>query len=343
MTNHPNLGRRHRARSHMEAAGVLYPAAFQFIDTCRADKGKGLPDWPNWCFAPIAASYAAVCDDAGLPSLAGRIDLVSDVARIAAIAAWRPSQAIYRFDHDLYQSLITTSLTGDMPSDVLHHMPGWCQYIETPGLLYIGLPLAGVFAHLEWDANTGREELRLLLDIDMPEGFMLLPSVIHLHVGTVAECIDASVAEAKRQAVFHGMTAGLDKMESPPVDDITPVVSLVLYLCSEGADYQRPPDAQAKRTKKGWRMFPADKPTVWDVGVRIGAAIRRGREQSASEVGEGGGGAVRPHVRRAHWHTFWTGLRESDQRKPVLKWVAMTGVNMQLGDDTPSVIRGVNP
>jgi len=45
-----------------------------------------------------------------------------------------------------------------------------------------------------------------------------------------------------------------------------PLVSLLLYLCGDGADYERRERPHPKRTKLGWRLFPADKPTTWDVG-----------------------------------------------------------------------------
>lgn len=63
------------------------------------------------------------------------------------------------------------------------------------------------------------------------------------------------------------------------------MISLLLYLCSENADYARPPQPRAKRTKRGLRLFPPDKPNTWDVGTRIGAQLRCA--QAAREQGDG--------------------------------------------------------
>ena len=49
----------------------------------------------------------------------------------------------------------------------------------------------------------------------------------------------------------------------------------------------------------------------------------------------------RPHVRRAHWHGFWSGPRESDARKLSLKWLPPIQDNLDLGDDLPAVVRPV--
>ena len=47
------------------------------------------------------------------------------------------------------------------------------------------------------------------------------------------------------------------------------MISLLLYLCSENADYARPPQPRAKRAKRGLRLFAPDKPNTRDVGTRI--------------------------------------------------------------------------
>lgn len=190
---------------------------------------------------------------------------------------------MYRFDDTLLQSLIDTPVAGDLPVEVLYRLPEWCVYIETPGLSVSNIPLAGFFAHLEWDANTSREELRLLLDLTMPEGYLLAPIPIHL-VGGLADGIRAASVEAQRQAwrakspeIADLIREGSDTQEEA---DIGRLVSLLLYLCSVnaelGQDGSRPENPRPKKTKKGWRLFPKDKPTTWDVGVRIGAALRRG-------------------------------------------------------------------
>ena len=82
--------------------------------------------------------------------------MISDVARLAALGAWRVTQGIYRFDPDLYLAIIETSVDGDLPHDVLYRMPEWCVYVETPGMLWLGVQLHGFFAHLESDAKSSR-------------------------------------------------------------------------------------------------------------------------------------------------------------------------------------------
>lgn len=75
--------------------------------------------------------------------------------------------------------------------------------------------------------------------------------------------------------------------------------------------------------------------TVHDVGFRIApqlAEVRRVYEHDAK--GQDGGKTgrhVAPHVRRGHWHGYWTGPRENPTGLEI-KWVAPTIVNGSRGE-----------
>ena len=47
-----------------------------------------------------------------------------------------------------------------------------------------------------------------------------------------------------------------------------------------------------------------------------------------------GGTPKSPHSRRGHWHHFWTGAKNSDDRKLILKWIAPTFINKNLSTDS---------
>jgi hypothetical protein len=339
MSNHPNRSKTCRPREHLVAAGKIYPSAWKQLDQFRASRGQdGLPDWPEWCFLPLAASYAVISaggDNRLTPALVG------DVGRLGALTAWRVTQGVYKFDETLLQSLIDTPVTGDLPVEVLHRLPEWCVYIETPGLSVANTPLGGFFAHLEWDANTGREELRLVLDLTMPDGYMLLPIPVHLG-GSLSDGIQSASEEAQRQAWRAKSPETADTIRGARLEDIgvEPLISLLLYLCSVNAEIgnndKRPELPRPKRTKKGWRLFPADKPTTWDVGVRLGAALRHGYTAAQGE-GETRAGP-RAHIRRAHWHTYRIGPGKAES---VLKWLPPIPVNVDDLDGLPATVRPV--
>jgi len=329
-----------RPKQHLIAAARRYPGAWRQADAFRADRGKDLPDWPDWCFLPLGGWYAIVSADAEV----GRLGLehgaeVGDIGRLAALGAWRMTQGIYRFDPDLFAAVAGTPVEGDLPGDLFYRLPEWCVYVETPGQRGLDAPLHGFFAHLEWDANTGRPELRLVLDTET--GLQPLP--VHIGQWPLEEAMQRTVAEAKRQAVFHGATAVTAALSERIDFRLDPLVSLLLYLCSESAEVgdgtQRPRNPEPKRTKKGWRLFAPDKTAVWEVGARIGAALRR-ESFTARGPGDGTHASPRPHVRRAHWHTYLVGPGRSERQ---LKWLPPILVNVEDPDALPATIKPVQP
>ncbi len=56
--------------------------------------------------------------------------------------------------------------------------------------------------------------------------------------------------------------------------------------------------------------------------------------------GSGEGRTMRPHVRRAHWHTFLTGPRSGEQT-PILKWLPPIPINVDNPGELPVVVRDV--
>jgi hypothetical protein len=322
-----------RPLEHLNAASKGYPDAWTYVTQFRQDLGNGLPDCPDWCFMPMAAWYAIVSADAripysrkhdGQPYVRLPMHLIADVARLAALGTWRYSQGIYRYDTDAAEALADTVLHGEMPVDVMLRLPEWSVYIETPGRDWFGDTLYGYWAHLEWDANTHRRELRLLLDCESE----LIPQILHMGPWTVTEAIDRWFSEAERQA----MTLRLPIREVPDGTEtgtviellsaaINPLLSMLLYLCSDEPDIgsrdypnEQPGRPRPKKTKRGWRLFAPDKPKVWTVGAEIGETLRQ------AKLSEPSCRRLRPHLRRAHWHGFWTGPK-AGERQFRYKWL----------------------
>ncbi|MEX0746184.1 MAG: hypothetical protein WD118_11330 [Phycisphaeraceae bacterium] len=346
-----------RPRQHLSAAGKLYPGAWRRIDHFRAHKGREFPDWPDWCFVPIAATYGIVADDAGVDGSVLALthpERLGDPARLAAMATWRITQGIYRFDPALYASVIDTPVERDLPCDVLYRLPEWCVYVETPDLTWMDSQLYGFWAHLEYDINTGRHELRLLMDSEAD----LTPLPLHLGNWSLSEALERVRHEAVRQSLDKGLSrlagrmSGADDAPAEVADQLAPLLSLLLYLCSQpdeiGGGERVPGNPRPKRTKQGWRLFPVDKPLTWDVGVRIGAALRRAYHQAETDqvAIDPVTGRTRPraHIRRAHWHGFWRGPRDpdrADERRFELRWLPPLPVNVDDAEELPATIRPV--
>jgi hypothetical protein len=285
-----------------------------------------------------------------------------DIGRIAALSAWRPSQGIYEIDPTVLEAVMATPATGTIPVEILLKLPAWCVYVPLEGRCVAGvdegedLPLTGFFAHLDYDEKENRTELRLILEPSVCSepnetevGYdWLLPHVLHLLPGQSFDNCYASVVTVMRKNVI---SQGLDvdafdesteNVGARVEQRIMPLVSVLLYLCSQTAEYrvagedeyQKPVNPSPKRTKDGWRLFPPDRPKVWHVGERMGAAIRavtRDHEHMAQVDAETGRKSPRPHVRSAHWATYWTGPK-SQQQVAVLKWIPPLAIALAKDD-----------
>lgn len=234
-----------------------------------------------------------------------------DAARLASLATWRITQGMYRFDPTIYTSLVTTSLNAKLPAEVLYYLPERGIYVETPGLGDKRDVCHGCFASLEWSHNKRETALLLMLDTDKA----LQPIVIPLDRENMLAALAGAI--------------GIDRVSKQVIAYIGPILSLLLYLCSTNADMGdfRPLVPKPVKTKKGPRLFPPTQPALIEVGYRLGGMIR-GAQDAKERLGHSPTGTtVAPHIRRAHWHTFWLG-KADEERRPDVRWMHPVAVNM---------------
>lgn len=306
-----------RPNQHLINMGKTHPKINKLIDGLRQGKGKDLPNWASFCFLPMAGWYAITCQSLGKSSL----DLygIVQMQGLASTHTWQYSKGVYRFDDDLYQALIDSRIDGDLPSGILHRLPEWCVYLDTPNLTFGGVPVYGFFAHLEHDINTGGHELRLLLDAD--DRFISVP--LHLGEWSLLTAVDKYINQAGAMGAKKGQDfVMLSDTPNDIAHDIMPFVSLLLYLCSDEPDLSnlsapqdRPTRPQPKKTKQGWRLFPADKVKTWIVGQELGERLRQTYAEYRQSTGK------KPHFRRGHYKTYWTGSKDGEQ-KAISRWIA---------------------
>ncbi len=337
--------RHERPLQLLHAAEAAVPGCWEWLDQMRSDRGRGLPEWPTWCYLPIAAGMAVATDGAPIEQLGyrARLDGAQLGPKLVALSAWRTTQGIWDYDPDLYRELWETPIEGRLPVELLYRLPEWAPYIclreelraeatgrdrvVLPGDTY--LPPRGVIPWLEWDANRGPAELRMLIAIEGAPLTSLPCYSLHLDADTVDECMHRAADEAIRQAAPHQpleMLARIRVVYGQQTDMVGRLLSLVLYLCSQEPDLtRRLPPAPSSYRKPVLR--PPQQPTVWPVGLRIGAALRAAAAEHA-EPGDPTGRQVRAHMRRAHWHCYWTGSRSEGHPgdRLELRWVAPVAV-----------------
>jgi hypothetical protein len=332
-----------RSKQFVADVAKRYPTAWHQYEDIRRRRGVDHPDWPDWCFAPCAV--AAHIIGGGKATLGLENSLW--VSHLSAAAAWRVTQGIYRMDADLAESLAKTELDRELPTDVLTRLPEWCVFIEA-NLHWYQYAISGFFAFLEFDYETRTRELRLVLDA----GEEWLPISLPIESGSLKTAVEQFVGEVRRQMERFNAKITIPLEEAEFLDQVTPFVSMCLYLCSQEPDLQDaerrreyPARPVPKKTRKGERLFPPDRPTVWEIGFRLGAALRQAREQSKTRhLEDPPWEKIRPigHIRRAHWHCYWSGsIKRPESRRAELRWLPPISVNLKKIDSLVAVLRPV--
>lgn len=324
-----------------------YPKAWEQMEMFHNLNGKeGLPKWEPWCYAPISAAMAVTmgdCED----SFDTRMNTIRDSQIIAALAPWRQSKEVFVIDQDLQELLFSQDEELTINSEIFLQVPYTCFYVQFAGAFdFMNRPCHGVFVHLEDDVNNHDKELRLLYLTCDGNTF---GEPIHLGEGTIEE----SIAHTRQEA-FKNIPEGHEDFRRLLVTNIERIsqesavyrktLQIILYLCAQNAEIA--PDSEqafiTKRSSTGRIRDRYAEIRKWDVGFRIGAAVRKARSVPAEprKQTDSSTGAThaspRPHMRRAHWHNFWTGSKsEPETRKLVLKWIAPTIVGVSDYDETP--------
>lgn len=320
-----------------------YPGVWDKIDLLREEtiQGKIEAKWDfDLCYCPISLAM-------GVLSRFGSLQQVSGIAGyIAACAAWRRMKMIYRFDNDLANELIAMADDIVIPVEAFRSLPVPAVYIqfeepngEVPLSDGTSTMLDGFLVHIEDDVNTHEKELRI--NYLTVTGVPVYNVFVHLIPGgTISDGIDKAV----QVSLNNLSTSPL----SPEVKEFTirgikasrktamQAVQLVLYICAENAEIKEN-EEQAKIYRKSDRITDRYRELrKWDVGVKTGIILRAARKRDQGKnadpiPSETPGQSytrthkTRPHVRRAHWHHFWTG--SADNKKLILRWVNSTLVN----------------
>ncbi len=309
-----------------------YPDAWRRLETFRDPSFRR---WPDATYLPIAAGIALVTDGHPNPSplLAARPKLLADAAALVGAAAWRVTKGVYRFAPDLLEVIASTRFERGLPSGLFARLPEWCVYIETPGWDVFG-QIAGFMAWIEFDTNTRGQELRFLT---LTEAGASQPLVLPLEETLEAGLDRFAATVGTNRARWTGADVPLDLEDFARLarGHLERMAALVLYLCSEGPDLEslegRTPGKPVAKVVKGReRLFAPNLEITYRVGFNLARALELGD-------GTGDGGhreSVRPHVRRAHAHLYWTG---EGRKTPSLRWVMPTLVGVKPDEELGAV------
>jgi hypothetical protein len=275
----------------------------------------------------------------------------------------RLTQQVYDFDATLSEELAGSANLDDkdylvddedkpIPADVLKQAP-FASFVVAPNLegslrsffvsIYEGLGAAAknslmmeVQAHLSTTESIRETSASVILKA----GQSLREALDDFYRSMANNSAFVNLPAEARSNVTEGFPAWEAMYRL-----LRQALPFVLYLCAINKDVagQTAAPPEPRKTKKGIRFFPAERPSISGVGVRIGSTLRaaRARAQSNESVGEAGH-KLQPHLRRRHWHTYWKGPRHDPARRErVLYFLSEIPVNMNTGEEPEPTVHPV--
>lgn len=297
--------------------------------------------WPSWSYLPLALVGAGLGEGVALDLNPSFISPATILASL--VAAWLPGRIAVRFDDDLAAALIATPLEATIPAEVLRRLPTWGLYIDAPHLgpdsgFFVALDPGRLEAPGRSPSSDPDELLVVVIKSDSEQGLRHLMSTVWLLPG--ASIAESLAAQARQRAVYGSGALESDEdvwaeaMGMPRSDALARILSLVLYLCSTDADTTQkvipPPSARRGASRAV---------TVVSAGFRIGAALRGGPRSSGPQTAGSTERRVAPHLRRAHWHSYWCGSEVRGDRRLELRWVPPVSVNAEMASELLTVVR----
>lgn len=270
-----------------------------------------------------------------------------------AARLWRRHRVVYRVHPGLADSLLETDTRAAVPCEVFARLPHPDPFVvfptPIPAPVAAGSPVAVVgqpmFVGMLITGMTKHEAVCSTADPNVEQLVVALASRIHYEGGhpshdesTVLVPVSGtySVDALIERATEYGSFGTLVAADQRRVHNLA--LSLLLYLCSDRRDARDYEPDSGRRGRKGRRR--KESRTVIDLGFDIGPALHAAR-QPASDGGDehsahGGGDRVRAHLRRAHWHTYWTGPREA--QTPEVRWLHPILVHRRDYQSRPTVV-----
>jgi hypothetical protein len=298
-------------------------------------------------------------------------ELLAQAADGAIFRLWGQAKVVYAMDDDLFGYLSESSVSS-IPTEILRCIPHVNPYVLLPApdlsdpqtayyRTHVGVPwgafVFGRYRNAELICSTNderREDLGLMflgfLEDERDTALQVIRCTVPLREPTI------TVENVVNRTLFgfrfdaHLAEDDRSKFEAWLRKYVGLVFNSLIYVCTDQPDIEtyRPGVNKAGKVKKSAKRHQArprmdDIDEVVQLGFRMGPALnearQREREQGQAETGTGT--RQRPHQRRGHFRTFWTG---TGRQVPRVGWIAPYWVSQDLlGGEAPqtAVVRRV--
>ncbi len=316
----------------------LRQSYFDFIGLEKAPPEIALPGGVAWNLVALDEAHARGEETGSLVSVDGSL-LVNTVH---VWAAYRADKTIYEIEPALVECLSRSPWPDDTPTAAVR-LPSRCP------VLSIARGDSTIHLAAVYDLVTGAEESGALeLRISQYERDLWVPvCVLDLRGATLQECL-AAADRKSRANTERALARAAEKGESTSINAGGVVITLstaalwhnttsalaltlLLYLAGEPAAVRivhagQPPSPKPKLQRTSPERYrDLTPPRHWTVGGNFRRAIERWEIEHAGEHGDPTERSVRPHMRRAHSHLYWTGQGREIPRVKFLLPISVRG------------------
>lgn len=239
------------------------------------------------------------------------------------MSKWSLYKTIYRFDPDFYDALINTE-DSVFYQDNIRHLPVKCFFVPDPTGKFLGSII-----YVELVGSDTEMSCNQLSYVEEELAQVSSTSILIHDKQTIYSAVEENL-QAMKEWDSDVKKFSDEEIKSRAFNNLIPPIQIAYYLSAQNAEIKE------VKTKKEKRLRRSDGKIVnikqWDVGYRIGNKFRE-EQKSSTEHSERNGSSPRPHVRRAHWHHFWSGPNKSIL---IVKWLEPIFVNARSSDDLVS-------
>lgn len=259
---------------------------------------------------------------------------------------WERDKQIYQIDADFAEELLALNDRSSeiaIPVSVIKDLPYKSFYLDFSECKSSKLhPFVGAFVIITWNEGECIPTFSFIsVQIKENPKDELDKSIMYREVITSDlwhEVSPFAISIMGEETIIHLRpeylpedacinTLCLDRREGfqmYPRDYFMFLLQVILYLASDKPDIVVTSKPHAARSASTPRV--AKKPSITSVGVSYGASVRsfkkhyvRGSEGSTTSTTSVGRKRPVAHMRRAHWHLFWTG---PGRKVPKVRWVS---------------------
>ncbi len=244
-----------------------------------------------------------------------------EIYSLNAIVQWRTYKKIYNFDKDLLelifdQRCMDSIMKISTDSDFFKKLPfnGLCMYDSMNDNIIIVSSEDHKNKKILLFHSIKRSDLKDYNSVDGMMSFTMYPVVLYENM-TIEEALLKDFDNESKAKEFS--------------DIYKRCISMLAYILSVNSDISKSSKTiNTYRENTGAIKDKFREIEEMDVGIHIGAAVRmhKIKYNSSSEHSKNGSSKC-PHVRSGHYHSFWTGKRDSDNRNLIVKWIPPMFIN----------------